>query len=73
MDSVLALLQAFPRASSPGASQLKSQHLFDAILGTTNPSAKQCLNNLTCLANFLLSGCAVVSRLCCPAVKEDLT
>ena len=56
MDSVLALLQAFPRASSPGASRLNSQHLFDAILGTTTPSAKQCLENLTCFVNFLLSG-----------------
>ena len=55
MDSVLASLQAFPRGSSPSASQLNSHHLLDAILGTTTPSAKQCLENLTCLPNFLLS------------------
>ena len=55
LDAVLAALQSFPRGSSPGASQLNSQHLLDAI-GTTTPSAKHCLENLTCLINFLLSG-----------------
>ena len=32
MDSVLASLQAFPRASSPGASQLNSQHFLMLFL-----------------------------------------
>ena len=54
-DSVVATLSAFPRASSPGASQLSSQHLLDVIT-TTTPSARQCLESLTYLINFLLSG-----------------
>ena len=55
-ESVLAALRAFPRAPSPGASQLHSQHLLDAIEGCTFPSSKECLNNLTVLIVFFLSG-----------------
>ena len=55
-ESVLAALRAFPRASSPGASQLHSQHLLDAIEGCAFPSSKECLNNLTVLIVFFLSG-----------------
>ena len=59
-DSVLAALRGFPKASSPGASQLQCQHLLDAIDGNTSPSAKDCLDRLTRLLRFLLSGMADV-------------
>ena len=44
----------------PGASQLQFQHLLDAIDGNTSPSAKDCLDSLTCLLCFLLFGRADV-------------
>ena len=55
-ESVLAALEAFPRGSSPCCSQLRAQHLLDAIKGTGVPEAKFCLDNLTRLASSLLSG-----------------
>ena len=54
-STVLSCLQAFPRGSSPGFSQLRAQHLLDAIKGTNVPVATTCLDNLTKLMNFLLS------------------
>ena len=59
-DSVLAALLSFPRGSSPGASQLLHQHLLDAIDGTTTPSSMDCLESLTQLVCYLLSGRADV-------------
>ena len=59
-DSVLTALRAFPRGSSPGASQLQHQHLIDAIDGTTTPSSIDCLDSLTQFICFLLSGHADV-------------
>ena len=59
-DSVFAALRGFPKASSPGASQLQCQHLLDAIDANTSPSAKDCLDRLTRLLCFLLSGRADV-------------
>ena len=59
-ESVLTALCSFPRATSPGASQLQSQHLLDAIEGTTAPVAKVCLDNLSHLMCHLLSGKADV-------------
>ena len=50
-ESVLSALRDFPKASSPGASQLRCQHLLDAT-----PSSKDCLDKLTRLTCFLLSG-----------------
>ena len=51
-------LQAFPRGTgtSPGGSQLRAQHLLDAISGTIVPTAQTCLNNLTFLMNTMLAG-----------------
>ena len=43
VSSVLSALHAFPRASSPGSSKLRCQHLLDAIEGSTAPSAGDCL------------------------------
>ena len=60
VSSVLSALHAFPRASSPGSSKLRCQHLLDAIEGSTAPSAGDCLQNLTQYVCFLLSGQADV-------------
>ena len=46
-DFVLETLKKFPRASSPGYSKLCPQQLLDAIVGTTAPSAQNCLESLT--------------------------
>ena len=53
---VMASLGSIPRGSSPGWSKLRAQHLLDAIKGTTIPAATECLTELTCLTNTLLSG-----------------
>ncbi len=54
--SVMEALQTFPRASSPGFSKLRSQHLLDATIGTTSPAGQEVLENLTRWVNFALSG-----------------
>ena len=59
-SSVLNALRAFPRGTSPGASQMHAQHLLDAIDGISTPSAHDCLDSLTVLLCFLLSGQADV-------------
>ena len=46
----------FPHVTSHGASGLHAQHLLDVVSGHTAPSAELCLNILTRLMNFLLSG-----------------
>lgn len=53
---VKAAITSFPKGSSPGGSQLRAQHIYDAICGTTTPAAQECLIALTKLINFLLSG-----------------
>ena len=53
---VLKALKAFPKGSSPGGFQLRAQHLLDAVSGFTAPVSQDCLYQLTCLVNFLLSG-----------------
>ena len=53
---VLEALKTFPRASSPGFSKLRSQHLIDAIIGNATLSAQDCLESLTRWINFALSG-----------------
>lgn len=55
-ELVLEILKKFPRASSPGYSKLRAQHLLDAILGTTAPSAQDCLESLTRWICLALSG-----------------
>ena len=55
-QSVLSALEGFPKGSSPGFSQLRAQHLLDAIKGTNVPDAQICLENLTRLMSLLLSG-----------------
>ena len=52
---VLKALKAFPKGSSPGSFQLRAQHLLDVVFGFTAPLAQDCLHQLTCLINFLLS------------------
>ena len=59
--SQLQSLHGFPKASSPGGSKLRCQHLLDVIEGSTSPSAQECLVNLTKLVRFLLSGQAHLS------------
>ena len=58
---VLKALKAFPKDSSLGGFQLRAQHLLDAVSGFTAPVSQDCLHQLTCLVNFLLSGKAPVS------------
>ena len=53
---VLKALKAFRKGSSPGGFQLRAQHLLDAVSGFTAPVSQDCLHQLTCLVNFLLSG-----------------
>ena len=53
--SVLEVSRNFPRGTSPGGSKFRCQHLLDAVDGTA-PSAADCLENLTLLICFLLSG-----------------
>ncbi len=53
---VSTAITRFPKGSSPGASQLRAQHLYDAICGTTVPAAQDCLSALTKWINLLLSG-----------------
>ena len=48
---VLSSLYAFLKGSSPGGSQLRAQHLLDAICGTIAPAAQSCLDSLTVLMN----------------------
>ena len=55
-ELVLEVLKCFPRASSPGFSRLLSQHLLDAIVGTTTPSSQDCLDNMTKWICLALSG-----------------
>ena len=55
-DFVLETLKKFPRASSPGYSKLCPQHLLDAIVGTTAPSAQDCFESLTRWISVALSG-----------------
>ena len=50
------ILKAFPKGSSPGGFQLRAQNLLDAVSGFTAPVSQDCLHQLTCLVNFLLSG-----------------
>ena len=64
---VLKALMAFPKGSNPGGFQLRAQHLLDAVSGFTAPVSQDCLHQLTCLVNFLLSGkapCLVAPWLC---------
>ena len=51
-----AAITRFPKGTSPGASQLRAQHLYDAICGTTTPASHDCLTALTKWINLLLSG-----------------
>ncbi len=53
---VKAAITHFPKGSSPGGSQLRAQHLHDAICGTTVPAAQECLTELTRWINLLVSG-----------------
>ena len=55
-QSVLSALEGFPNGSSPGFSQLHTEHLLDAIKGTNVPDAQICLENLTRLMSHLISG-----------------
>ena len=48
-------LRAFPKATSPGASKLRAQHILDAVSGTIAPAAQTCLEHLTRLMNKLLA------------------
>ena len=54
--SVLDALKCFTRASSPGFSKLRAQHLLDAVIGSTAPAGQECLENLTRWICFALSG-----------------
>ena len=54
-EQVKAVILRFPKGSG---SQLRAQHLFDAICGTTTPAANDCLLELTKWINALLSGSA---------------
>ena len=53
--AVSMCLKGFSRGTSPDGSGLYSQHLLDAVICHTTPSADDCLHNLTCLKNFLLA------------------
>ena len=53
---VLECLKAFPRGSSPGALQIRAQHLLDAICGTIAPSGQSCLDSLKFFVNNLIAG-----------------
>ena len=53
---VLSSLHSFPIGSSPGDSQLRAQHLLDAICCTIAPAAQFCLDSLTVFMNNLLAG-----------------
>lgn len=53
---VQAAIASFPKGSSPGGSQLRAQHIYDAICGTTAPASQECLSFLTKWINLLLSG-----------------
>ena len=55
-EAVLMALSAFPRGTSPGGTQLRAQHLLDAVVGNTAPAATVCLAELTLLMNILLAG-----------------
>ena len=55
-QSVFRTFKAFPKGSYPGGFQLQTQHLLDAVSGFTAPVAQDCLHQITCLVNFLLSG-----------------
>ena len=52
-EEVLAGIQAFPRATSPGWSQLRVQHLMECICGCTSPCASECAVELTRWVNLL--------------------
>ena len=54
--AVIAALQVFLRKSSPGGSKLRSQHLLNAIVGTSSPFATCCRDQLTYFMNKLVSG-----------------
>ena len=56
LESVLEALKAFPRASSPGFSKLRAQHLLEAVQGTSTPSAQECLETLIRWVNLALPG-----------------
>ena len=55
-SQVRAAITRFPKGTSPGASQLRAQHLYDAICGTTTPASHDCLTALTKWINLLLLG-----------------
>ena len=55
-QAVLNTLEAFPRCTSPGFSQLRAHYLLDAIKGNSVYDAQVCLDNLTALTNTLLAG-----------------
>ena len=55
-DAVLTALKAFPRGTSPGASQLRHQHLLEAVAGSVVPATQTCLDQLTKLMSFILAG-----------------
>ena len=56
MQLALKALKVFPKDSSLGGFQLWAQHLLNAVSGFTTPVAQDCLHQLICLVNFLLSG-----------------
>ena len=53
---VLSSLLSFPKGSSPGGSQLRAQHLLNAICCTIAPAAQFCLDSLTVFMNNLVAG-----------------
>ena len=54
--AVLTALRAFPRGTSPGGSQLRAQHLLEAVAGSVVPVTQTCLDQLTRLMSFIVSG-----------------
>ena len=54
--SFLNALKAFPRGTSPGGSELRAQHLFDAVAGSVAPASQTCLDQLTKFTCLTLSG-----------------
>ena len=51
--AVLTALRAFPRGTSPGGSQLRAQHLLEAVAGSVVPVMQTCLDQLTRLCHLL--------------------
>ena len=53
--AVLTTLRAFPRGTSTGRSQLRAQHLLEAVAGSVVPVTQTCLDQLTRLMSFIVS------------------